>query len=298
MKNNNKFLSFFLFVGIVCATNSQNLLDKINKELDTTNLKEIATFKMTRIAIGQSVETRKKGIVELFIGNRFWDIPNKEKQSFLADTLSTRIGINYAFTDKFTAGFGYTNFDDVYDGYLKYRLVRQNVNSKKSPVSITLFQNFTKRNKKIGPVSMYDPEGNNMSFTSQVLIAHKFNPRFSVQVSPTFIAKPKSVLAEDPNNQFALGFGLRHKMGLHTTFVSEYYYVTNPVQSIHTFNSFLVGINWELSYIQLQFHMTNARNFAEDLFITQTTNNFNFKDGAFHFGFNATFVIDFNKNKL
>jgi len=237
-------------------------------------------------------------VVELFIGNRFWDVPNNTEQNFLADKVSTRFGLNYAITDRFTAGFGYTNFDEIYDGFLKYQLVKQRVDTKKSPLSISLFQNFTSRNKQIGPVTTFNANENNLSFVSQVLVAHKFNPRFSLQVSPTFISKQKSVLDEDPSNQFAIGFGARHKIGLHAAVVSEYYYVANPIQSIDTFNTFLVGINWELSYIQLQFHMTNAKNFTEDLFITQTRNNFNFKDGSFHFGFNATFVLDFNKNKL
>ena len=48
----------------------------------------------------------------------------------------------------------------------------------------------------------------------------------------------------------------------------------------------------------LQFHATNARSFVEDTFITQTTNNFNTKDGNFHFGFNATFVLHTKKKKL
>lgn len=298
MKNKNTIFCVFLFLGIVFSGHSQNLLDKLDNQFSTKNQYEIATFKMTKIAISQSVETRKRGIVELSIGNRYWDVPNNTDQSFLADKVSRRFGINYAITDRFTAGFGYTDFDEIYDGFVKYQFLKQKTDTKKSPVTITLYQNITKRNKQIGPVTPYDDNSDKYAFTSQVLIAHKFNPRFSVQLSPTFISRANSLLDEDPNNQFALGFGARHKIGLHASVVSEYYYVSNPVKSIDTFSAFLVGINWELSYIQLQFHMTNARNFAEDLFITQTTNNFNFKDGSFNFGFNATFVIDFNKNKL
>ena len=56
---------------------------------------------------------------------------------------------------------------------------------------------------------------------------------------------------------------------------------------------------WLLKKIyQLQFHLTNVRNFAEDAFITQTANNFNFKDPNLHFGFNATFVLHTKKKKL
>jgi hypothetical protein len=65
-----------------------------------------------------------------------------------------------------------------------------------------------------------------------------------------------------------------------------------------TYNVFMVGVNWEVSDLMLQFQITNARNFAEDTFITQTRNNFNSKDGNFHFGFNVTFVLPIRKKKL
>ena len=63
------------------------------------------------------------------------------------------------------------------------------------------------------------------------------------------------------------------------------------------YNAFAIGVNWELSYIMLQFQLTNTRTFAEDRFIMQTSNNFNFKDGNLHFGFNATFTLQTDKKK-
>jgi hypothetical protein len=67
---------------------------------------------------------------------------------------------------------------------------------------------------------------------------------------------------------------------------------------VQTYNAFMIGVNWEVSDLMLQFHFTNARNFVEDTFITQTKNNFNAKDGNFHFGFNATFVLHTKNKKL
>ena len=136
------------------------------------------------------------------------------------------------------------------------------------------------------------------AFTSQALIARKFNPDLSIQITPTFIHRAATSLTNDTNNQFAIGFGGRHKIGGHASVVSEYFYVANPIKSIQTYNAFMVGVNWELSHLLLQFHVTNARNYAEDTFITQTTNNFNFNDPNLHFGFNATFVLHTKKKKL
>lgn len=279
---------------------AQGLLDKIDNELSNENLDEIATFKTTRIGLGHSIETRKKGALEISLYNRYWNIPDFAGQRFLADKVSTRFGLDYAFSDNFSLGGGYTNFDKITDGYLKYRLFRQKKSSEKLSLSVTLLQAASFRNIKNENANLYEGNTNvkRYAFTSQVLIARKFNPNFSLQLAPTFIYSSEKISQSDPTSQFALGFGGRHKISGHASIVSEYYYVANPLKSLTTYNTFMVGINWELSHLLLQFHVTNARNYAEDTFITQTINNFNAKDGNFHFGFNATFVLHTKKRKL
>lgn len=282
------------------AINAQGLLDKLNNEFPDKPVYEIATFKTTRIGLGHSIETRKKGALEISLYNRYWNIPNFEGQRFLADVVSTRYGLNYSFSDNFTLGLGYTNHDKITDGFIKYKLLKQRRNSKKGLVSITLVQSVSHRSIENTASGIYQQNSNSdkYAFTSQVLIARKINTELSLQIAPTFIHREKNPWANDPNNQFAVAFGGRHKISNHASIVSEYYYVANPLKTTQTYNPFMIGVNWELSYILLQFQMTNARTFTEDTFITQTRNNFNAKDGNFHFGFNATFVLDTKKKKL
>jgi hypothetical protein len=289
------------FIGIGSSINAQDLLDKLSKEFPDKPVYEIATFKTTRIGLGHSIETRKKGALEISLYNRYWNIPNFEGQRFLADVVSTRFGLDYSFSDNFTFGLGYTNHDKITDGFFKYKVLKQRKNSKKGFASITLVQGFSHRKSENTSGSIYEPTTNSSdkyAFTSQVLVAKKINSDFSLQISPTFIHRETNSLTDDPNNQFAIAFGGRHKIGGHASIVSEYFYVTNPLKSIDTYNAFMVGVNWELSHLMLQFHVTNARNFPEDTFITQTRNNFNAKDGNFHFGFNATWVLQTKKKKL
>lgn len=288
-------------MGVGASFQSQNLLDQLNKEFPNKTVYEIATFKTTRIGLGHSIETRKKGALEISLYNRYWNIPNFEGQRFLADVVSTRYGLDYSFTDNFTLGLGYTNHDKILDGFAKYKLLKQQENTKKGFVSVTLVQGFSQRKFTSTSGSIYQPintSSDRYAFTSQVLVARKINTELSLQISPTFIHREANPLDEDPNNQFAVGFGGRHKIGGHASIVSEYFYVANPIKSAQTYNAFMVGVNWELSHLLLQFQVTNARNFVEDTFITHTKNNFNAKDGNFHFGFNATFVLHTKKKKL
>lgn len=292
-------LILLCFIVVTSSINAQGLLDKLDKEFPDKPVYEIATFKTTRIGLGHSIETRKKGALEISIYNRYWNIPNFEGQRFLADVVSSRFGLDYAFSDNFTIGLGYTNWDKIADGFIKYKLLKQQQNSKKGYLSITLVQGFSHRSIENASGSIYQTSSTDKyAFTSQVLIAKKINTELSLQIAPTFIHSEENSWTDDPNNQFAIAFGGRHKIGNHAAIVSEYFYVANPLKSIQTYNAFMVGVNWELSHLMLQFHMTNARNFAEDTFITQTRNNFNAKDGNFHFGFNATWVLQTKKKKL
>ncbi|WP_442264642.1 DUF5777 family beta-barrel protein [Tenacibaculum sp. ZS6-P6] len=284
---------------------AQGLLDKLDKEYPNVPVYEIATFKTTRIGLSHSIETRKQGALEISMFNRFWNRKQGETQGFLADEVNIRLGLDYAITDKLTLGAGYGTYDKITDGFIKYRFLRQQKNSKKSPFSMVFYQEISSRQMKSDGI-MNPFYGNNntetnermFGFTSQLIIARKFNPKFSAQISPTFITRNKNFIQDQSKNQFALGMGARYKVGQHVSIVSEYYTVFNPVKSVDTYSPFMIGVNWELSHLLLQFHMTNTRNFAKDAFIPQTTNNFNFHDGNFHFGFNATFILHLSKNKL
>jgi len=300
MKNSILHIALIISFGFISSVNSQDLLETLNKEFPDSTQYTLATFKTTRISIGQSLETRKKGSIEISAINRFWNIPNVDTQTFLADKVNSRFSLNYAFTDRLTFGFGKSTFDGLLDGYFKYRLLRQKVGNNKTPISITLYQNVSYRNDESGE-SIYgaiNSSPNITSYTTQLLIGKKFNQNFSAQITPTLVRRDFRIWDTDPLNQFALGLGFRHKISGHSSIVSEYYYVANPLKSRETYNAFSVGLNWEVSDLMLQFNITNARNVVDDAFITQTTNNFNFHDGNFHFGFSATLILHTKKNKI
>ncbi|WP_298540155.1 DUF5777 family beta-barrel protein [uncultured Aquimarina sp.] len=301
MSNNKFFLLYLLLlIGFSMSMNAQDLLDKLEKEYPNTPQYEIATFKGTRISLGHSIENRRKGVLEVKAMNLFWNIPNRPSQSFVADKWTARIALEYGISDRLTFGAGGSTLDGIFDGFLKYNLIRQRKDAKGAPISITLFQNGSYRSMTSGlhsNINLSDDFMDRTAFTSQILIARKFTPQFSLQVSPTFIHRSSSAFDEDPNNHFALGIGARYKVGGHISIVSEYYYQANPLKSIDTYDAFVLGVNWEMSDLMLQFQMTNARGMVEDTFITQTPNNFNLSDGNFVFGFNATFVLHFNQKQ-
>lgn len=292
-----KIVFFIAFALTISCANGQNLLDILDKEhKDTLQFTE-ATFKFSRITFGQSAQTRKDGMLDLFISNRFWNRPTERSQSFFVDLMSTRFAIEYGLSDRLLAGVGGTTFNGRFDGFLKYKLIRQGVANSGSPVTVTLFQNTSYFNENLPSSSLGEITSKRFSFTSQVLIAKKITSDFSLQISPTFIHRGLVFDEDDPQNHFAIGFGGRYKLGGHVSLVSEYYYVANPIKSFNTYSPFSLGVNWELSDVMLQFKLTNAVSMVEDAFITQTRNNFNFKNPNLNFGFNFTYTFHL-KNRL
>ena len=284
------------FLAIFNLGHSQSLLESLDKEHEDAGYPVQATFKATRIGLGQSVETRKQGGLEISANTRFWNI-RQETQAFIADRVTSRLGASYAFSDRFTLGAGVTTFDGIFDAFGKFRLAYQKT-GKGWPISITLFQNVSLKTNPGRSINQADSFSDKLSFGTQLLLARKFTRNFSLQLSPTFIHRNSAISPEDPTNHFALGFGGRYRVGGHVSITSEYYYLANPVESSTTFDAFSLGVNWELTDLMLQFYMTNSHNIAEDVFITQTRNNFNTRDGNFFFGFSATILLHLKENKV
>ncbi|MDB2606227.1 DUF5777 family beta-barrel protein [Zobellia sp.] len=294
MKNKKMFLCF-AFVFALNTMAGQDLLGILDEEQKDTPQYTLATFKFSRIAFGHSIETRKKGMLDVFVANRFWNTPADRSQSFVADHLSSRFALEYGISDRLLLGFGGTTFDGLFDGFLKYKLVRQRNDKKGSPLSISFLQSASYFSEaQVLPI-IQDDLSDRLSFTSQLLIAKKITHNFSLQATPTFVHRGLVFSEEDPQNHFAIGFGGRYKMGNHVSVVSEYYYTTNPIKSFDTYSPFAIGVNWELGDVMLQFMLTNAVRMVEDSFITQTRNNFNFRNPNLNFGFNMTYIFHFKR---
>ncbi|MGY6648613.1 DUF5777 family beta-barrel protein [Wenyingzhuangia sp. IMCC45574] len=286
MKNN---ITLFLIAFIsINQLQSQSLLDKLNKEYKNTPQHQTATFKGTRLAIGHSIENRKQGVLQLQFINRYWNLPNNETaQSFIADRWTARLGADYAITDNLTLGAGWSTLENIYDGYAKYNLLRQSINNKSKFLSLTLVQGFAYNHKDLPILNNFS---NRWTYNSQLLIARKFTPEFSLQIAPTYIHSTYAN-QQDPKNYFALGFGGRYKVKKHVSLVAEYYHNSNKLRSKDTYGAFALGVNWDVRYLLLQFQMTNARTYSEHSYIVNTPKNFNSQDGNFVFGFNAIFTI-------
>ena len=70
---------------MIQVIHAQDLLKALEEVEVEDQQHTIATFKGTTISIGHSVETRKKGALEISTVNRFWNTREEQTQNFAAD---------------------------------------------------------------------------------------------------------------------------------------------------------------------------------------------------------------------
>ncbi|MEO9965433.1 MAG: DUF5777 family beta-barrel protein [Reichenbachiella sp.] len=279
----------FLASWLTLAAQDDLLASLEAEQEDEVSLVE-ATFKGTRLINGHSIETRKKGVMDFMISHRFGTIDGGGYELFGLDDASIRIGLEYAITDRLYVGVGRSSFEKTYDGFLKYRLLRQSSGGGKNmPISATWLSSValrTLRNPDLDE-SFKDKLAN----TNQLLIAKKFESGLSLQLMPTWVHRNLISDDESNNDVFALGVGGRIKLSQRVAFCGEYYY---QFQQLHgeTTNAIAVGFDIETGGHVFQLQFTNATSMVSKGFITETVNDF--FDGEIHFGFNISRTFQLN----
>ncbi|HRG10862.1 MAG TPA: DUF5777 family beta-barrel protein [Cyclobacteriaceae bacterium] len=277
-----KILVLLLISNISLAQSALlNELEQTEAKPETVS----ATFKGSRLVNGQTIETRHKGELEFIFAHRFGAVNGGAYELFGLDQAFVRIGLEYGFTDKLSAGFGRNSVDKTMDAYLRYKLISQKQNG--MPVTITVFTNAAVRVSPRKADATYDITlEDRMSYTTQFLIARKFTPALSLQVMPTLVHRNTVDQSREKNDQFALGFGGRLKVSRSVSLNSEYYYRLGVPAANQYYNALGFGIDIETGGHVFQLVLTNTRGLTERAFLTETGGNF--FDGDIHLGFNVT----------
>lgn len=266
-----------------------DLLASLEEEQAARKTYTEATFKGTRLINGHSVETRKKGVMDFIISHRFGTIDGGAYELFGLDYASIRIGLEYAVTDRLYVGFGRSSYQKTYDGFAKYRVLRQASGPGSSPLSMTWFSSvsaYTLKNQE------YDLEAvDRMAYTHQLLLARKFNSVISLQLMPTWVHRNLIGPEDSSNDIYAMGVGGRVKFSQRVALCFEYYYQFDHLND-ETQNAIAIGFDIETGGHVFQLQFTNATSMVPSGFISNTTNDF--FDGEIHFGFNISRTFQVN----
>jgi hypothetical protein len=244
-----------------------------------------ATFKGTRVINGHSIETPGGGSLVFLISHRFGTLNSGAYNFFGLDQATIRLGLEYGLTDRLAVGVGRSSLEKTFDGFGKYRLLRQSTGPGAVPLSVTVLATAALTSLQFEP----QPErttASRLTYTYQALLARKFSPSLSVQLMPTLVHRNYVALRRDQNDVYALGAAVRQKLTKRFALTGEYYYLLPGATADDFRNALALGFDIETGGHVFQLHVTNSQGMIEKFFIPQTTGNF-FKGDIF-FGFNVS----------
>jgi hypothetical protein len=287
---NHCFLFLLLFIFSVSQLNAQtDLMDLFGDEPETV-IYETATFKTTRLVLGQSIENPAPGVLIFLIQHHFGRVNTGAYEFWGLDQATIRIGLEYGINEWLAVGVGRNSYKKTFDGFVKGKILRQSTGAKNMPLSLSYFGSTSLNSLKWAEPERENYFSSRLAFTHQLLIARKFNSGFSFQITPTLVHKNFVPTEEDSNDIFAIGFGGRAKLTNRISFNAEYWYVLpDQIVSEPHDNALSIGFDIETGGHVFQLFFTNADPIFESGFITETTGKWD--KGDIYFGFNISRVF-------
>jgi len=253
-----------------------------------------ATFKTTRIVLGQSVENPATGTLQFLIEHDFGTLNSGAYNFWGLDVSTIRLGFEYGINDWLSVGVGRSSYEKTFDGSVKAKILRQSTGAKKMPVSVSFYGAAFLNSLKWADTSRANYFSSRMSYVAQLLIARKFSNAFSLQLTPTYIHKNLVPLKTDQNDIFAIGIGGRLKVAHRTSLNAEYFYLLPGTTADKYENSLSLGVDLETGGHVFQIRLTNAQPMFERAFITETTEKW--LDGDIYLGFTVNRVFTIKKS--
>lgn len=288
------FISAFIF----CDSHAQDssllnmLNDSLNIEHNTQYIE--GTFKGTHVINMQTVEAPARGALNFIIMHRFGKLNDGAYNFFGLDNATIRLALDYGITDRFAVGIGRSSFEKTFDASLKYKILRQTEGKKSFPFTVSLYESIINYSQKF----IDKPYLNfkyRTAYTSQLLIARKFNRNFSLQLAPTWLHYNLVPTVNDNNNVFALGAAGRMKITKRMSINAEYnYFSHNQLSSLDLHDSFSLGFDIETGGHVFQLVFTNSQAITEPQYIGKTTGSWG--NGDIFFGFNISRNFNLSKH--
>ena len=282
MKNRLIILLVFVFtVHLSAQDDLESLLGSA-----PTNYEVINTFKSTRIINNHSIELFNPRQLDLRIAHRFGRLNSGMYELYGLDQAKMRMGLEYGLMNNIMIGVGRSTYNKTYDGYIKYRFLKQTKGEKNIPVTMVAFSNIAINSLKQNFPDY--PFTGRISFCNQLMIASKINTNFSIQLMPSWVHWNMVEFSEDQNDIFVVGLGCRYLVTKSVSINTEYFVRINESE-INTElynNSFSIGVDIETGGHVFQLHITNSMPMHESGFMTRTQGDW--FDGGIHFGFNIS----------
>ena len=307
-----KRIIFISMIGLLLSGNllaQDDLLADLVKE-DSAKVKQnitIATFKATRVINMHSVEMTGTGYLQFLIIHHFgaiWD-KNEGGANFArlfgmnGNFASTYLSFDYTPVRWMNLGVAWAGSTTM-EGTAKFKLLRQQTGEKNIPISLVWVStaNFNASKQLESPQGLY---WNRFSYLHQLLIARKFNEKFSLQLIPSMVHR--NIISYgygSDHNIYSMGIGGRYKLTEKRALTFEYSRQLNMYENVidktgemvsYSPNLISLGYDWDTGGHIFQFFFTNS-SFASNIpQLTQNPVKDNFGQWSIGFNLNRSYTV-------
>jgi len=271
-----------------------------------------AAFKATRVINAHSLENTAHGVLDFRIGHRFGPLNGGANELWGLDQATIRLGLDYGLTDRLMIGIGRSSYQKTYDGFVKYKVLRQCDAGCTMPVTLAFVAATSINGIPQSTLWPYPEEerpfyfSHRMAYSFQMVLGRKFSESVSFQLDPGLVHINLVEKADQTNDIFHISGVGRIKLSKRVALNAEYFYVlpgqipipTEEEQALGELpyrNSFSLGFDIETGGHVFQLHITNSLAMFERGYITETTEQW--ADGGIHFGFNISRVFTLHDPK-
>jgi hypothetical protein len=295
MKSLLPFLLFTILFQNIVVAQEEDLLSLLGEEETTEYVN--ASFKTNRVINLHSLESTAYGVLDFKINHRFSPISEGFYDLFGLDGANIRLGLDYGVSDVLTIGAGRSSQDKTYDGYLKYKFLRQSTGKKNFPFTAAILATTTLKSIRWANPDRENYFSSRLSYCWQMIIGRKFTESFSLQLSPTVVHRNLVKTKAEKNDVYALGAAGRIKLSKRVALNAEYIYVLPDQLAPEYKNALSIGFDIETGGHVFQLHFSNSRAMVEPAFITENTRSWDSLEGI-HFGFNISRVFTLKRKNL
>ncbi|HJS55780.1 MAG TPA: DUF5777 family beta-barrel protein [Chitinophagaceae bacterium] len=306
-----KKILLLLVAGLSCwfVTMGQDTTEAATKEAPKPKYAR-ATFNATKIINLQSTEIVSQNVLQFMVSHHFSYLWNKDQNT--EDNLAQFLGINSGIAQTYLS-FDYSVRDFAnlgvalaghsrYEGWAKFRIIRQQTGQKNYPVTATWYSmaNVDFEQKK-GTGSEWDK----WSYLHQLLIARKMSDKISLQLVPSFIYLNNVPYGINNSNfVWSIGAAGKWKASPKMNVTMEYTRQLNMYENIIDESGAIINYSPDLLSLGIeintgghlfQFFVGNTMNSSN---IDQLARNTGYlKDGNLAFGFTINRSMDLKKEK-
>ena len=290
----------FILLSVIAAggvsAQDSSLLNMLNDSMSVHKGKSYVTgtFKAEHIVNTQTIESPANGNLNFVIQHRFGQVNSGAYNFFGLDNATLRLGLDYGITDDLSVGIGRSSYLKTFDGYLKYKLLKQ-TEGPGMPMSVSVLGTVTNYTQD-DPSKPYLDARLRTAYSAELLIARKFSRSLSLQLTPTYLHYNLVPTVNDKNDAFALGLGGRYKVTKRMSVDAEYdVLLNNPMVSTQVHNSFSLGWDIETGGHVFQLVFSNSQSMLATQYLTQTTGTWG--KGDIYFGFNISRNFNLKKKR-